>query len=145
MADIKNLQEYALTLPQVIYDTVDHFSPGVYVREFQMPAGHFVIGKEHKTRHLNILTTGRCTVWTVHGRIELDASYGPKIFESMAGVKKVVLAHSDIVWLTIHATEETNQDRLENEMINPPEQGNLFPELDNFHLGLGEGKWLGEW
>lgn len=144
MADILSLQDFCARLPQVQYEAIDHFSPGVYVREFRMPANHYVIGKEHKTRHFNILTTGKCTVWTVHGRVDLDASTGPKIFESMAGVKKVVLAHTDIVWLTVHATNETDQDRLEFEMINPPEQGDLFPELDNFYLGGGTQKWLGE-
>lgn len=108
-----------------------------------MPAGHFVIGKEHQTRHLNILAKGRCTVWTVHGRHDLNADNGPVTFESMAGVKKVVLAHTDIVWMTTHATSETDQDRLEGEIIKPAEQLSLFPELDSFPL-LGEMKWLGQ-
>lgn len=133
--DIKKLQEVAMQMEQVEYPVFHHHSDGMYVREFHMPAGYFVIGKEHKTRHLNILSKGKCTVWTVHGRVELDATNGPKIFESMAGVKKVVLAHTDIVWLTAHATSETDQDRLEGEIIQPVEQGELFPETDKLYLG----------
>lgn len=135
MADIKRFQEEAAKLPQVSYHVEHHHSDGMYVREFQMPAGHFVVGKEHKTRHLNILAKGRCTVWTVHGRHDLDATNGPKTFESMAGVKKVVLAHTDIVWMTVHHTDETNQDRLEGELIRPVEQVDLFPELEQDYFG----------
>lgn len=134
MGDILSLQEFASTLPQVEYPVHHHFSDGMYVREFHMSAGHFVIGKEHQTRHLNILVKGKCTVWTVHGRHDLNAINGPVAFESMAGVKKVVLAHTDIVWMTTHATSETDQDRLEGEIIRPAEQLSLFPELDSFPL-----------
>lgn len=134
MEDIILLQEFASTLPQVEYPVFHHHSDGMYVREFHMPAGHFVIGKEHQTRHLNILVKGRCAVWTVHGRHDLNADNGPVTFESMAGVKKVVLAHTDIVWMTTHATDETDQDRLEGEIIKPAEQLSLFPELDSFPL-----------
>lgn len=143
MADIKAFQDEAAKIPQVTYRNVHHHSEGVYVREFQMPAGHFVIGKEHKTRHLNILTKGVCTVWTVHGRQDLDASNGPVTFESMAYVKKVVLAYTDIVWMTVHATNETDQDRLEFEIIAPEEQLSLFPELEQDYLG-GKYKCLGD-
>jgi len=144
MADILELQERAAQLPQVTYEVKHHHSEHTYVREFQMPAGHFVIGKEHRTRHLNILTKGKCTVWTVQGRHELDATYAPVTFESMAGVKKVVLAHTDIIWMTVHATDEVDQDRLEFEIITPSEQADLFPELNNFYLGGGMQKWLGQ-
>lgn len=135
MADILAFQEEAAKLPQVIYPVFHHFSEHMYVREFHMPADHFVIGKEHKTRHLNTLVKGRCTVWTVHGRMELDATNGPRTFESMAGVKKVVWAHTDIVWMTMHATDETDQDRLEGEIIRSTEQLDLFPDLAQLYLG----------
>jgi len=135
MSDIKSLQEEARKLPQVAYRVEHHHSEGMYMREFHMPAGHFVIGKEHNTRHLNMLAKGRCTVWTVQGRYDLDASNGPKTFESMAGVKKVVLAYTDIVWMTIHPTSETDQDRLEGELIRPVEQEDLFPELEQDFFG----------
>lgn len=135
MSDILAFQEEAAKLPQVVYPVFHHFSEHMYVREFHMPANHFVIGKEHKTRHLNTLVKGRCTVWTVHGRMELDATNGPKTFESMAGVKKVVWAHTDIVWMTMHATDETDQDRLEGEIIRSTEQLDLFPGLAQLYLG----------
>lgn len=134
LQDIKTLQEFASHLPQVEYPVFHHHSEHIYLREFKMPAGHYVIGKEHKTRHLNILAQGRCTVWTVHGRHDLNADRGPVTFESMAGVKKVVLAHTDIVWMTIHQTDETDQDKLEGDIIMSEEQLELFPEINKIPL-----------
>lgn len=134
LQDIKTLQEFASHLPQVEYSVFHHHSEHIYLREFKMPAGHYVIGKEHKTRHLNILAQGRCTVWTVHGRYDLNADRGPVTFESMAGVKKVVLAHTDIVWMTVHQTDETDQDKLEGDIIMSEEQLELFPEINKIPL-----------
>lgn len=131
---IKDFQDFASNFPQVEYPVFHHYSDHVYLREFHMPAGHYVIGKEHRTRHLNILSKGRCTVWTVHGRYDLNADSGPVIFESMAGVKKIVLAYTDIVWITVHQTDETDLDRLENEMITPDSQMELFPEINSESL-----------
>ena len=132
--DIREFQDIGSRLPQVDYPVLHHHSDHTYVREFFMPAKHFVVGKEHKTRHLNILARGRCVVWTVHGRHNLNADNGPVIFESMAGVKKVVYAKTDIIWLTVHATDETDQDLLEGEIIQAAEQFDLFPELDSIPL-----------
>lgn len=144
MADIKQLQEISATLPQVECPTVDHFSEGAYVREFHMAAGNYVVGKEHRHRHLNMLVKGKCTFWTVHGVHTISAQNGPVTFESMAGVKKIVYAHTDIIWMTIHPTDETDPDRLEFEMIRPEEQSLLFPELEKDFFG-GNLACLGEW
>ncbi len=132
--EIKEFQEYSAQLPQVQYPVYHHHSTGVYVREFHMPAGYFVIGKEHKTRHLNIVVKGHCFVWTAQGKHDLCADSGPVTFESMGGVKKVVYAKTDIVWMTIHATSETDQEALEGEIIQAAEQESLFPELDDLPL-----------
>jgi hypothetical protein len=101
----------------------------------RIPKGAYLVGKEHKTRHLNILATGKMTVWTVHGRIDICADKGPVIYESPAGAKKVGYAHEDSVWLTVHPTDEVDQDRLEFQLIKSEEQLPLFPELETLYLG----------
>jgi hypothetical protein len=133
--DIRALQEFLATFPQVELEARHHHSKGQYVREMRIPKGFYVVGKEHKTRHLNILTTGKMTVWTVHGRLDLCAEKGPVIYESVAGVKKVGYAHEDSVWLTVHPTDEVDQDRLEFQFIKAEEQELLFPEVETLYLG----------
>lgn len=140
MQEIKQLQHIVGQAPQIDLPLKHHHSVGSYVREIFMPAGSIVIGKEHATRHLNIVVSGRCTVWTVDGKHVYDAKNGPITFESMAGVKKVLYMHTDVIWMTVHPTDEIDPDRLEHIFIKPEEQGSLFPELDMDILALEELK-----
>lgn len=133
--EIHLFQEFLSKFPQVELETRHHHSEGQYIREARILKGVYLVGKTHKTRHLNILTTGKMTVWTVHGRVDLCADKGPVIYETPAGVKKVGYAHEDSVWLTVHPTDEVNQDRLEYQFIKSEEQLPLFPELETLYLG----------
>ena len=94
--------------------TGHYFAPGVYARTFFIPAGAVVIGKIHKTEHLNIVCHGRCSVYTEDGPIIFQ---GPCVFTSGAGVKKAVYAFEDTTWITIHVTEETALAKIEQDVI----------------------------
>lgn len=90
------------------------FSEGVYAREIFMPAGMLVVGHVHNTTHLNIVSTGKARLW-MNGEVsELTA---PITFESGAGVRKVLYIEEDMFWTTIHITDETDIDVLENTLI----------------------------
>jgi hypothetical protein len=130
--EIYRLQDFLGNFPSVDMPVKHHFSEGTYTREIFMPKGSTVIGKEHATRHTNIVVKGICTVWTVHGKHVYDASTRPISFESMAGVKKVLHMHTDVIWMTVHPnpTNERDQEVLERMFIRPVEQLPLFPELD---------------
>lgn len=93
------------------------FSPGIYLRTIIMPADTFVVGKLHATEHPNILISGDVTVWTAQDGVH--RLQGPKAWVSGAGVKKVLYTHTDCVWMTVHATEETDLIELENRLIIP--------------------------
>lgn len=95
-------------------DVAHHFAPGMYAREFFMPAGSLVIGKIHRHSHVNVISHGRCTVFTEAGREELAA---PVTWVNEPGTKRVVLAHTDVFWTTIHATGETDLKKIEQEVI----------------------------
>lgn len=131
LADIKLAQNLIGAMPQIQLDLKHYFSDGVYVREVQIPAGCRLVGKTHNTRHLNILLSGTMTIWSVHGKMTIT---GPKIFESLAGEKKVGLAHTDCRFLNIHPTKETDVRKIEGEVIRPEEQSSLFPELESEKL-----------
>ncbi len=95
-------------------DVKHHFAPGVYAREVLLPAGSVVIGKTHKTEHLNIIAQGHCTVHCMGKILEI---HGPYTFVSKAGAKKAVYSHTDVVWINIHLTDETDIDEIEKEII----------------------------
>ena len=111
---IQNLAEHMLSLPQMEAPVKHHFSKGVYAREIFMPKGMVIVGKIHKTRHLNIVSQGKCTVITTARRLEVEA---PFTFESVEGEQKVVIMHEDTVWTTIHLTNETDLAKIEQECI----------------------------
>ena len=90
------------------------FAPGAYARTIFIPAGTLVVGKIHKHAHLNILIRGRVSVATEEGPMELEA---PRVMTSKAGTKRVVYAHSPVLWTTIHLTDKTDLDAIEEEII----------------------------
>lgn len=111
------------------------FSDGIYVREVTMPAGSLIVGRIHTTEHLNEVISGECQIFTADE--ELVIRKGGDIFTSKAGVQKVGLCITDVVWRTIHATNETNIEKLEQEL-----SVLTYEELNNDQLLL-ERKRIG--
>lgn len=92
---------------------------GVYAREITIPAGSIVTGKIHKTEQINFLLKGEISVLTERGMERFKA---PATIVSPAGTKRIAHAHTKVVWTTIHATEETETDKIEAQFIAQSEQ-----------------------
>ena len=90
------------------------FSDGVYAREIFMPKGMYVVGHKHKTRHLNIVSTGKAKVWMNGKIVEIVA---PFTFESDKNVRKILFIEEDMFWTTIHLTTETDLVKLKDELV----------------------------
>lgn len=93
-----------------------HFAPGQYAREFSLAARPWgddrqavCIGKIHRHAHVNVVSKGRCTVYTEDGLMEIEA---PFTFVSQPGAKRVVLLHEDLVWTTFHCNPTDTRDLL---------------------------------
>lgn len=112
-----------------IFPLIHRFADNVYAREILLPKGTLVIGKIHRFGHLNIITKGHCSVLTEDGVEEL---HGPLTFISKPGTKRVVYAHEDTVWTTIHGTKHTDPDDVEKDII-----CKTFAEYDHL-LQIGE-------
>jgi hypothetical protein len=95
-----------------------HFAPGVYLRELRRPADTYIIGHAHKTEHLNILLEGDLDVY-MDGK--LSRMVAPRIFLSEANVRKLTHTEKGATLLTIHATDEVDIDKLEDELITKSE------------------------
>lgn len=91
------------------------FAPGVYAREVFLPKGIVVVGKIHKHEHLNFISKGKVTVFTEAGGEEVLEA--PLTMVSPAGTKRLVIAHEDTIWTTVHLTSETDLDRIEDVTI----------------------------
>ncbi len=111
---IERLETALLCHPQVDCPLVHHFAPNCYVRQVIMPAGTFVVGHEHKTKHFNIVLTGRARV-LIDGKV--TEMIAPAIFTSEAGVRKALYILEEMKWATVHVTPTTDLAELEDELI----------------------------
>ena len=121
------LQEAAGELPEVDCPLQHVFAPGAYARTIFIPAGTVIVGKIHKHAHLNILSQGSVSVMTEGGGLE--NLKGPLTMVSPPGTKRAVYAHTDVVWTTIHLTDETDLEKIEEHVI-----AKTFEEYEQFRL-----------
>lgn len=118
------------------------FAPHVYYRQITMRKDLLVIGKMHKTRHLNIIIAGDVSIKTSNGIERVTIQKYPCIFVSEPGVKKVLYCHEDTIWGTIHPTDTTDMEELERELIIPDsdlrdEQGKILLDDEQLQKLLG--------
>jgi hypothetical protein len=90
------------------------FAPGAYARQIFIPKDTLVVGKIHKHAHLNMLMVGKVLVATEEGPVVYEA---PRVMTSKAGTKRVVYTYTDTVWTTVHLTDKTDLDQIEDEII----------------------------
>lgn len=118
-------------LPEVDCPLQHVFAPGAYARTIFIPAGTVIVGKIHKHSHLNILSKGIVTVVTEGGGKE--ELHGPLTMVSPPGTKRAVYAHTDTVWTTIHLTEETDLEKIEEFVI-----AKTYEDYEKFALEEGD-------
>lgn len=101
------------------------FVDGAYIREIFMPAGVVLTSKIHKICHPFFVLTGRVSVVTEEGLIEIVAPYHGI---TPAGTKRALHVHEDCIWITVHVTNKTNVDEIEEEII-----AKDFKEIENLN------------
>lgn len=99
---------------KVLCQLSHHFGPHVYVRKLKRPADCYILGHAHKTEHLNVLISGRLSV-IMDGKLRVIEA--GEVFLSEAGVRKLTYAHLESTLITIHPTDETDIDKLEDELV----------------------------
>jgi len=114
---IEQLQAEMVKMPQANLQTEHYFSEsGMYCRKVFRPAGTLIVGKVHKHHHLFLCAMGEIIAWTENGMKRLQAG---DVVESKPGTKRVTLAVSDAIGITIHRTDKTNLDEIEAELVEP--------------------------
>lgn len=108
------LEKEISALPQVDCPVTHHFSNGVYARECFIPSGSVVVGKIHRQECINILAQGELTLVTEEGLQRITAPY---TFISPPFTKKAAIAHSDVVFINVIATDKTDPGEIETDMV----------------------------
>ena len=111
---VNEIEAMMRQMPQVDMPVKHHFSLGVYGRELFIPAGTLLTGKVHKYQQLNVLCQGGMSVLTEDGVKRVKAAF---IVVSPAGTKRIAYAHTDCIWMTVHATDKVNLAEIEQEFI----------------------------
>lgn len=114
-------------------EPVHRFADGIYAREITIPKGTLLTGKIHRTRHLNIVSAGQIAVWSEGEPLRVITA--PYSFVAEPGTRRLGYAYEDTVWTTIHATTETDLEKLEAELIEPHDNPYLPPPEDRACLG----------
>jgi mannose-6-phosphate isomerase-like protein (cupin superfamily) len=127
LEQINRLQNEMVKMPQVDLKTDHYFSDGMYCRKVFRPAGTVIVGKVHKKDHFFMCVSGEIIAWTENGMKTLKAG---DIIASKSGTKRVTLAVKDSIGVTVHATEKTDLDEIEAELIEPDELA-LFDSSNN--------------
>jgi quercetin dioxygenase-like cupin family protein len=129
---VEHLEEVLTRAPQIECPVRNIFAPGIYAREMTIPKGVVVTGAVHKTEHLNIVSKGHLAVVTDDGVKDLRAG---AIFVSKPGAKKAAYAIEETLYITVHATDETDVDKLV-ELLTESTSAQLLGGAENKQLSV---------
>lgn len=115
LASLQDFEALIAELPTAALVVKNYFSKGVYARELFIPKGTVLTGHIHKFNNLNIMSQGHLSIVMEDGSV-VDVR-APHTVVSPPGTKRLAYAHEDTVWTTIHGTEETDIDKIEEHFI----------------------------
>ena len=91
-----------------------YFSSGVYAKQIDIPAGKVLQQHVHSFDHLSILASGTVIV-RADGKV--NEFTGTAALTIRAGISHEVQSVTDAVWFCIHATEETDPDKIDHKLV----------------------------
>ena len=93
----------------------NYFAPGLYAREMFIPKGTTLTGKIHKHANLSIMSAGALELYLEDGTTAVVRA--PFTYVAPPGTRRAAHALEDTVWTVIHATEETDVQKIEQAVV----------------------------
>lgn len=90
------------------------FAEGCYVREIYNPANEIIITGIHAQSHPFFLMEGKMSILTEDGIINIEA---PHHGITKPGTKRIIYTHTPCVFVTVHATDLTDPDLIDKQVI----------------------------
>lgn len=109
-----DVEEKLAQLPQADFSLINRFADGLYARQVTMKRGTFLTSKIHLKEHFAFILTGDVSVWTDQDYQRIKA---PQVIVTQPGTKRVLLAHEDTTWITVHATTAKDVESAERELV----------------------------
>jgi len=94
--------------------TIHHFSSGVYAKQMTLPAGYKALSHAHIFDHLSLLAKGKVIVTT---DTSINIYTAPFCITIEKNMHHSIEALEDTVWFCIHATDETDPDKVDEVLI----------------------------
>lgn len=102
------VERWLFTLPQAPLPLVNHYAPGLYARELQVPAGVMLTGREHLFDHYWIVSAGEVTVWG--DGVEPVVLVAHEAGVGKAGARRIGYVHKPMVWTTVFPNPDELRD-----------------------------------
>lgn len=116
-----------------------HFGGGVYAKESRVDAGLILIQHKHEHDHLSILASGTVEMLVDGQKSVLN---GPACITIKAGQHHGVRALTDVVWYCIHATECTDENKVDAVLIAKPDDAQMASLVEALKpTRVGSGWW----
>lgn len=106
-AQIAQLQAAMVPIKAALPEPEHIFHDGWYERRLLVPAGMLIVGKIHRHAHPVGVISGHALLISEFGRDEVRAGF---FAMSPAGVKRIVLAFEDTLFVTLHRNPSNTQD-----------------------------------
>ena len=90
------------------------FGDGCYIRKIFMPKGQVIVTKIHKKKHPYFIQSGKLSIVSEHGVHHVTA---PHNGITEPGTQRLIYVHEDCVFITVHATKETDLEKITEEVI----------------------------
>jgi len=114
MPEILRIEQELLQMPQVELPIEHYQIDGVYARSMFIPAGTILTGKIHNFESIAILAKGRIRI--TNGTESYIISEG-HIMVDKPGVKRLGYAETDVIFITVHRTDNTEIEAIEKELV----------------------------
>ena len=124
---VDRMAKEMLARPQQDCPLEHHFTPGLYYRRLFVPAKTLGVTKIHQTEHPMVIAQGKLSIWDERNGVQQVEA--PFIAVTKPGTRRVFFTHSDIVWLTFHATDKTDVKELEDWLFYDPETDDIPIEV----------------
>ena len=114
MPDILRIEQEIMAMPQVTCPVEHYQIDGVYARSMFIPAGTILTGKIHNFESIAILAKGRIRI--TNGTESYIISEG-HIMVDKPGVKRLGYAETDVIFITVHRTDNIEIEAIEKELV----------------------------
>lgn len=127
---LDDLEVALAQLPRVELPVTHRFTKGMYIREIQIPAGTMLTSMTHKTQHPFVISKGSIMVTSDNeGGVVYEAPY-TGITEP--NTRRALHAITDVVWTTFHVTEETDVEKICDQILEPKDMNHIEAQDENF-------------